>query len=236
MFLKPLKKRLIAWVGPWLTYWTIKILGRTVRFEVINPEIPKLFWERGTPFLLVFWHGRLLMILHSYEGKKVGFLASPHRDGQVVGKALQRFGFQMILGSTTRKGFSAFKKMLKALQNGLDIAVTPDGPRGPRYKAQIGVIELSRLTGRSIIPVTFGASRKIIIKTWDRFLLPYPFSRGVFIWGEPIHVDPNGDRDHLEEKRFLLENRLNEITEQADHYFDSYAPGKGVRRYSKFKL
>ena len=224
MFLKPLKKKMVAWLGPWLAYWTMKILGRTVRFEVINPEIPKSFWERGIPFLLVFWHGRLLMILHSYEGKKVGFLASPHRDGQVVGKALQRFGFHMILGSTNRKGFSAFKKIFKALQNGSDVAVTPDGPRGPRYKAQIGVIELSRLTGSSIVPVTFGASKKIIFKTWDRFLLPYPFSKGVFIWGEPIQVNPNGDRAHVEEKRILLENRLNEITEQADHYFDPLTP------------
>ena len=226
---------MVAWLGPWLAYGTMKILGRTVRFEVINPEIPKSFWERGIPFLLVFWHGRLLMILHSYEGKKAGFLASPHRDGQVVGKALQRFGFHMILGSTNRKGFSAFKKIFKALQNGSDVAVTPDGPRGPRYKAQIGVIELSRLTGSSIVPVTFGASKKIIFKTWDRFLLPYPFSKGVFIWGEPIQVNPNGDRAHVEEKRVLLENRLNEITEQADHYFDSHAPGGGLRRNSEFK-
>ena len=221
MSLKSLKKNLVAWVGPWLAYWTIKLLGRTVRFEVINPEIPKSFWERGIPFIIVFWHGRLLMIPHSYEGKKVGFLASPHRDGQVVGKALQQFGFHMILGSTTRQGFSAFKKMFRALQNGSDVAVTPDGPRGPRYKAQIGVIELSRLTGRPIVPVTFGASKKIILGTWDRFLLPIPFSNGVFIWGEPIHVDLNGDRAHLEEKRSLLENRLNDLTEKADHYFNN---------------
>ncbi len=215
---------MVAWLAPWFAYGTIRVLGRAVRFEVINPEVPKSFWERGIPFIIVFWHGRLLMIPHSYEGKKVGFLASPHRDGQVVGKALQQLGFHMILGSTTRQGFSAFKKMFRALQNGSDVAVTPDGPRGPRYKAQIGVIELSRITGRPIVPVTFSASRKIVFNSWDRFVLPYPFSRGVFIWGEPIHVDPKGDRNHLEEKRLLLENRLNEITEQADHYFDPLTP------------
>jgi lysophospholipid acyltransferase (LPLAT)-like uncharacterized protein len=192
-----------------------------MRFEIINSEIPKSFWERGIPFIIVFWHGRLLMIPHSYEGKKGGFLVSPHRDGQVIGKALKHFGIYPILGSTTRKGFSGFKNMIKALQNGSDVALVPDGPRGPRYKAQIGVIELSRLTGKTIVPLTFGASKKIIFKTWDRFLLPYPFSKGVFIWGEPIHVDLNGDRAHLEEKRLLLEDRLNEITEQADHYFET---------------
>jgi lysophospholipid acyltransferase (LPLAT)-like uncharacterized protein len=139
-----------------------------------------------------------------------------------VGKALTRFGFHAILGSTTRKGFSGFKQMVKA--HGSDIAIVPDGPRGPRHQVQIGVIELAKLTGRAVVPLTFSASRRKIFKTWDHFLLPYPFSKGVFIWGEPIVVDPNGDRAHLEERRTLLEKRLNELTERADHYFDSPSP------------
>jgi lysophospholipid acyltransferase (LPLAT)-like uncharacterized protein len=138
----------------------------------------------------------------------------------VVGKALTRFGFHAILGSTTRKGFSAFKQLVKAYQNGSDLAITPDGPRGPRYRAQIGVVELAKVTGRPIIPLSFSASKRKIFNTWDHFLLPYPFSKGVFIWGEPIVVNPNGDRSHLEERRTLLEERLNELTERADHYFD----------------
>jgi lysophospholipid acyltransferase (LPLAT)-like uncharacterized protein len=224
MFFKPLKKKLVAWLGPWFAYWTIKVLGRTMRFEEIHPEVVKLLWEEGTPYIFVFWHGRLLMMLFGYKGKKVRYLVSPHRDGQVVGKAFERFGYRPILGSTTRKGFSAFKEMVRAQKNGFDIAITPDGPRGPRYRAKIGVIELAKLTGRPLIPVTFSASKKIVFNTWDRFLLPYPFSRGVFIWGEPIEVDAHGDRTHIEEKRRLLEKRLNELTEKADHYFDSHDP------------
>jgi lysophospholipid acyltransferase (LPLAT)-like uncharacterized protein len=221
MFLKPLKKRFVTGLGPWLAYWTIRVLGRAVHLEVINPETPGSLWERGIPFIIAFWHARLLMMHWAYRGKNVSFLISFHRDGQIIGKAGKLLGHQPIVGSTTRKGFSAFKNMIKALQNGSDVAVTPDGPRGPRYKAQIGVIELSRITGRPIVPVTFSASKKIVFNSWDRFVLPYPFSRGVFIWGEPIHVDPKGDRTHLEEKRLLLENRLNEMTEQADHYFET---------------
>jgi lysophospholipid acyltransferase (LPLAT)-like uncharacterized protein len=221
MGFKSLKKKLVSWLGPWLAYWTIKFLGRTMRFEEINPEIPRSFWERGIPAIGAFWHGRLLMMPLIYKGKKLSFLVSPHRDGQVVGKALTRFGFHAILGSTTRKGFSAFKQMVKAHQNGSDLALAPDGPRGPGYRVQIGVIELAKLTGRSIIPCSFSASRRKIFKTWDHFLLPYPFSKGVFIWGEPIVVDSKGDRSHLEERRALLEKRLNELTERADHYFDS---------------
>jgi hypothetical protein len=139
-----------------------------------------------------------------------------------VGKALKRFGFHAILGSTTRKGFSGFKQMVKA--HGSDIAIVPDGPRGPRNQVQIGVIELAKLTGRTVIPISFSASKRKIFNTWDQFLLPFPFSKGVFIWGEPIEVDQNADRTHLEEKRVLLENRLNELTEKADQFFDSPLP------------
>lgn len=220
MFLKTLKKRFISWFGPWFAYGAIKLLSRTIRVEEVHSEIPRSFWEKGIPFIGAFWHGRLLMMPIAYRGRKLSFLVSPHRDGQVVGKALKRFGFHPILGSTYRKGFSAFKKMTKALANGSDIAFVPDGPRGPRYRAQIGVIELAKKTGRPIIPLSFSASKKKILNTWDQFLLPYPFSRGVFIWGEPIEVDPKATRDHLEERRILLERCLNELTEKADRYFE----------------
>jgi hypothetical protein len=189
-----------------------------MRLVELHPEIPRSFWEKGIPAIGALWHGRLLMMPIIYKGKKLSFLVSTHRDGQVMGKALKRFGFHAILGSTTRKSFSGFKQMVKA--HGSDIGIVPDGPRGPRQKVQIGVIELARLTGRPIVPITFNASKRKIFNTWDRFLLPYPFSRGVFIWGEPIVVNPNGNRAHLEEKRLLLERKLNELTEEADRYFD----------------
>ncbi|MGB9627467.1 MAG: lysophospholipid acyltransferase family protein [Thermodesulfobacteriota bacterium] len=211
---------MVSWLGPWFAYGVIKLLTYTIRVEEVHSEIPKSFWEKGIPFIGAFWHGRLLMMPIAYRGKRLSFLVSPHRDGQVVGRALKRFGFNPILGSTYRKGFSAFKKMAKALANGSDIGFVPDGPRGPRYRAQIGVIELAKKTGRPIIPLSFSASKKKILNTWDQFLLPYPFSKGVFIWGEPIEVDPNGTRDHLEERRILLEKRLNELTEKADRYFE----------------
>ncbi len=87
MVLKPLKKKLVSWLGPWLAFWAINVLGRTMRFEIIHPEISGNFWEKGIPAIGVCWHGRLLMMPLAYEGKKLSFLVSPHRDGQIVGKA-----------------------------------------------------------------------------------------------------------------------------------------------------
>jgi len=118
------------------------------------------------------------------------------------------------------------REMLRAYQERYDIGITPDGPRGPRYCVQSGIIELARRTGMPIIPVTFSASRKKIFRSWDRFLLPYPFSRGVFIWGEPLLVLRQVDRNEFERKRLLLERRLREITDRADCYFEK-GTGKG---------
>lgn len=217
--IKNIKKKLISFMGPFFAYWTIKILGKTIRFEEVNPEIPKSIWMSGNPAIGAFWHGRLLMMPFAYKGKRLSFLVSPHRDGQIVGKALIRFGFIPILGSSDKQGSYALNEMVNAIENGSDIAIVPDGPKGPRYRVKFGVIELARRTGRPIVPVTFSSSKKKIFNSWDKFLLPFPFSKGVFIWGEPIYVDKDGNRSYLEEKRLLLEKRLNDLTEMADNYF-----------------
>jgi lysophospholipid acyltransferase (LPLAT)-like uncharacterized protein len=219
MSLKILKKKLVSWLGPSLAYQVIRILGRTMRFEVVNPHIQKSFVDRGIPYIGAFWHGRLLMMPLGYGGKQLSFLVSPHRDGQIIGGSLKKFGFRPIFGSSFKGGSAALKEMVKAIQNGSDIAIVPDGPRGPRHRLQFGVIELARRTGNPILPLSFSASKKKIFKTWDRFLLPYPFSKGVFIWGDPIYVNHDGSQDDLEKMRLLVERRLNELTEEADHYF-----------------
>lgn len=216
-----IKKKFVGWFGPWLAYRIIRLLGWTMRFEVVNPHIQKSFVDRGVPYIGAFWHDRLLMMPLGYGGKALSFLVSPHRDGQIIGRSLKKFGLHPIYGSSHKDGSSALKEMVKTIQNGSDVAIVPDGPRGPRHRLQFGVIELARRTGSPILPLSFSASKKKFFRTWDRFLLPYPFSRGVFIWGDPIYVDRNGDRDYLEKMRLLVERQLNELTEQADRYFES---------------
>ena len=106
------------------------------------------------------------------------------------------------------------REMIKAAKDS-DLAITPDGPRGPRYVVQDGVIALARLTGMPIMPLTFGSSRKKIFGSWDAFNLPYPFSRGAFMWGEPIYVKKEDD---MKEKKKELETKLREMTDFVDEY------------------
>ena len=218
--MKRLVNGLILAIVPLLAYCVIKLLSWTMRIEVINEQVQDDYRRRGEPIISAFWHGRLLMMPTGYRWKRATSLISLHQDGELISRTVEYFGYRSIRGSTTRGGFSAMREMLKASEEGYDIAITPDGPRGPRYRVQKGIIELARRTGMDIIPITFNASRKKIFRSWDRFLLPYPFSQGVFIWGEPLHVPRQMDDNAFEKKRLLLERRLREITDRADLYFE----------------
>ncbi len=217
--MRSLWHRLILLLGPRVAFSFIKFLQWTMRIEEVNGEILRDLRAR-TNAIGAFWHGRLLMMPLVYKGRGLKVLISRHRDGELIGRTVQIFGFGTVRGSTTRGGTSGIKGLIRALKEGYDVAIAPDGPKGPRYHVQPGVIELAKVSGCPILPLSFSASRRKVLQTWDRFLIPLPFSRGVFVWGEPIWVDPEADEREMSRKAILLEERLKEVTELADHYFD----------------
>jgi lysophospholipid acyltransferase (LPLAT)-like uncharacterized protein len=154
-------------------------------------------------------------------------LVSQHRDGEFIARAVKLFGIDSVRGSTTHGGLSALRGMVRFYQEGGNLAITPDGPLGPRHVVQAGVLEIARLTGAPVIPVSYGASRKKVFATWDHFILPLPFCRVVYIWGEPVLVPRNASRGELEEKRRLLEERLKAICAEADRFFQKVAGASG---------
>ncbi len=154
---------------PWLGYWVIRGIRSTMRIEVVNAEAPAAFWRNGKNCIIAFWHGRQLMMPFAYKGKSASILISRHRDGELIARAVGYFGFRAARGSTTRGGAAALKQLIRSARAGDDLAVTPDGPRGPRQVVQLGVIELAKLTGLPIIPVTFGASKKKIFRAGTVF-------------------------------------------------------------------
>lgn len=209
-----LKDRLIFAVIPTLAGVIIKMLAATMKLEVLHEERAEQFWDRDEKVIIAFWHGRLLMMGFCYRGKGLKVLISRHKDGEMIARLMYKLGFGTIRGSSTRGGAQAMREMVKALRD-FDIVITPDGPRGPRYVVQEGVIALARFTGAPIIPLTFASSKKKVFGSWDAFNLPYPFSRGAFLWGEPIYVSKDHD---MEGKRKELESRLREMTEWVDGY------------------
>jgi hypothetical protein len=151
-------------------------------------------------------------------------LISRHRDGELITRTVRHFGLETVRGSSTRGGIAGIKGLARALQEGYDVAIAPDGPRGPRFKVQPGIIQLARISGRPILPFTFSAFPRKVFKTWDHFVIPFPFSRGVFVFGEPIWVDRDASAEEIETKTLLLEKRLQELTEVADRYCELHLP------------
>lgn len=148
-------------VAPPLVAAFIRALGRTLRIETVHGEAIADRWRAGHASIVAFWHGRQLMLpLVRYGGRGLDILISRHRDGELISRAMRSFGFSSVRGSTTRGGSAALKGLIERGRAGRDLAVTPDGPKGPRQVAQPGVILLAKMTGLPIFPLTFGASKK----------------------------------------------------------------------------
>lgn len=155
-------------------------------------------------------------------GKGMKMLISQHRDGEFIARTIGHFGLGAIRGSSAKPGKQnkggggALRAMVKQLAQGRYVGVTPDGPRGPARKVAEGIVSVARLSGAPIIPVSFAATRRIHARSWDRFLIALPFSRGVFVWGNPHFVPRGADAKMLEQSRQALEDDLNRITRMAD--------------------
>ena len=187
-----------------------------MRITVRGADTVENLYREGQHIILAFWHGRQLMIPLAYHGREVHILISRHRDGELISRIMSRFGYHSVRGSSTRGGTAALRQLIKLGRSGVDIAITPDGPKGPRYVAQPGVIQIAKVTGLPILPLTFSCSKKKLFASWDRFLVPYPFGQGVFLWGSPIWVPREADSAEMEAKRRELETALNRLTAEAD--------------------
>ena len=170
--------------------------------------------QDGPPVIFCLWHNRLAisMIVHRRYRRKLAALVSASKDGALLSAVLGKFGVEQVRGSSSRRGPQALLELTSHAKRGYDLAVTPDGPKGPRYVVQQGVIALAQVTGLPIIPVTCNTYPKISLKSWDRFQIPLPFSRCELILNEPIFVPAEADQAGREERRSELQFRLRQTS------------------------
>ncbi len=219
--MKPLKRILksetMRRIISWLASLYIRLVYHSGAWQVAGGDIPERFWAEGSPFILAFWHGRILMMPCCWDhGKTIYILMSQHRDGQMSADAVGHFGIKTVAGSSTRGGVRALRALVKALKNGDYVGIAPDGPRGPRMRASSGIISVARLSGAPIIPAAFSSTNGRHLSSWDRFLVAWPFGRRVFVWGDPIYVERAASPEDEEAARRQVEDALNAITAEAD--------------------
>ncbi len=174
----------------------IRLVDRTGRWKLSVPPATAALIREGRPFIGAFWHGRLLMIYPAWrrllielgqeQRRQPYVISSSHGDGQLIQFAVNRFGLKTLWGSSRRGGAKVLREAQRVLSEGDIIVMTPDGPRGPRMRAQPGIAYLSGSADVPVVPITFATRRERVLGSWDRFKLVWPFASGVLAFGEPL--------------------------------------------------
>ena len=210
-----MRARILSFIG-WML---LSLWCRTLRITFVNKEVPDRLKAEGKNIIFAFWHGRQFLLFHSHRGLGVVIPASESRDGEIQAGILTRFGFEVVRGSSKRKGAQALLGLVDGLRRGRHIALAVDGPRGPLHEVKHGVTYLAGKLDKPIVPVITSAKRFWVLgKIWDKYLLPVPFTRAIVLYGEPIMVKGLSE-DVLEAKRAELQTALNRIMADADGYF-----------------
>ncbi|MCX6896859.1 MAG: lysophospholipid acyltransferase family protein [Verrucomicrobia bacterium] len=197
----------------------LRLILFTVRCRLVD-KAGTFSSPRTGAVIFCFWHNRLASCMKVYrryatnrtDGDKIAALVSASKDGAFLSGILELFGVQPVRGSSSRRGPQALREMVAWGERGYDLAITPDGPRGPCYHIHDGVTSLAQLTGLTIVPVAFNLNWKIRLKSWDRFQIPLPFARCEVRVGEPMKVSRAASDAQREELRQELERRLRELT------------------------
>jgi len=195
----------------------IRFVGWTTRWQREGYDVLVGLRSENKPLIFCFWHGRLAMMpLCHPEARNASVLISTHRDGRLVAHTIRNLGLATIDGSTGRGGETATLQCRSQLGKGGIVAIAPDGPRGPLMHAAAGAVQLAALTGVPILPSSVATRRRRVLGSWDRFLLPMPFGRGIYRIGAPIAVPRDADAAAIEAARLALERALNEISADCD--------------------
>jgi lysophospholipid acyltransferase (LPLAT)-like uncharacterized protein len=199
----------------------ILLLGKSLKIRWIGEENIKPIRERKGKVLYAFWHGRMLILSYSHRRKKNQVLISQHRDGEIIARIIERLGFGTVRGSSTQGGYKAILQMANRAKKGYDLAITPDGPKGPAFQVQPGTAYIAQKSEIPIIPITNSAQKRWTLNSWDKFIIPKPFSKAVIIIGKPIYVPGELSPEEVDLKNMELQENLNRLTQKADDYFSA---------------
>lgn len=209
-------------VGPLL----VRIMGATCRLVVAGEERLAGARAGGAPVLFTFWHGRLLPLTATHRRRGIVALVSEHSDGEYIRRVIEPLGFGVVRGSTTRGGARALFEMSSRAREGHDLAVAPDGPRGPRRTVRDGVVALARRASVALVPVGAASRPAVLLPTWDGFVVPLPGARISVVYGAPLAVPASGP-DDTEALGDELASRIEEATSEAEALLRRARPGRG---------
>lgn len=216
----PARARFTIRLAAWLAYLLLRLLALTIRLDRENlRDLPDPFRGHVTtpgPIIYAFWHNRILTATVFFRDRGAVVMTSQSKDGEIIARVIQKFGFGAARGSATRGSIQALKGLARCLRDGHDTAFTIDGPKGPRYVAKPGAVMLARLSGAPIQPIDICAASYWRIKSWDLFRVPKPFSKGRIFYGKPIHVPRDADEAELAARNVELQSELDRLRAESE--------------------
>ena len=212
-----MKKFLFNYVIPYILYAVIYLWCLTLRSKNLNAEEENHFKNLSGPYILTLWHGRIFYLFYYLRQNPDYFLLiSPSQDGDLLARLAKLMGYSVIRGSSYKKAVPAARSLIKVLRRKKRIIIIADGSRGPSCVAQPGSVQLASITESPIFAMTFGAKNKMTLNTWDRFIIPLPFTRCNLNFSSPLSIQRKPSEQAIEEKRIALENTLNAICQVSD--------------------
>jgi lysophospholipid acyltransferase (LPLAT)-like uncharacterized protein len=200
-----------------LSFGLYRLWARTLRLQVEDPN-GVMALVRDRPVIFAIWHNRLLMLPRvfdpSFPTRQSYGLISASGDGDLIASFIERSGYGTIRGSSSRKGVIALRQLVDTLAADGNVLVTPDGPRGPVYQASQGIVFLAQKSGAPVVPIHMEYSHCWRLKSWDRFVVPWPFAKLRAIFGAPLIISPIDSTEQFEAERLRLQNAMMTLVEQ----------------------
>ncbi len=204
-------------VRPYVLAVPIYCLARLINMTIRMREVG---WEKVEAVkggrIIAGWHGITFLATNHFRNRGYWAIISLSKDGDMQDSIFRRFGYRTIRGSTGRGGLKAAIESIRVLKNGDTMALTPDGPRGPSGIVQEGIMLMARKSGAALIPVGISARRRWNAPTWDRYMVPMPFTRGIMVFAEPIFVPSDASEDEVEAIRLKVQEEIHRVQAEAD--------------------
>lgn len=203
-------------IYPKMGYLFIKVLSSTIRIQTYGEERINDLRKMNQRIVFIFWHGRQFLLVQHQANKGICIMSSTSRDGRLQAKILSQFNYKIAFGSSGKSPVRALVGAIQKMREGFDLAMTVDGPRGPIYKVKPGALFLAKKMGTVIVPVVTTAYPFIQLKSWDKYILPLPFAKGIVCFGEPLMLSEDMSEKTIQKESENLEGKLNAMMEDVD--------------------
>lgn len=208
-----MKKLLCNYILPPILWGIIHLWCKTLRIKNLNPEMDREIKEKPGGAIYTFWHSHLFYLFYHYRFlNKFTLMISPSQDGELLAALVKLYGYPVVRASSYKNTIPGTRELAHLLKKDAKVIIIADGSRGPRHRAQVGSVQLARMTGVPVYTLSYDAHPKHEFNSWDRFILPLPFSKVTLNFGAPITVAPKADKDIIRQKQEELTDALNQIT------------------------